>query len=126
MHGTQGGGHPIRDDAMITLSSSSEASTAQVFRVERAREGHRAWSVVQSGSAVATFADRDAAIEAAHTLAANTWRLRHCASRVVVLGEDGRPQAFRMYGDPSLANRPSGGEESIVLQDGPAPFARAG
>jgi hypothetical protein len=111
---------------MITLSSSTETAIAQVFRVERAREGQRAWSVVQSGSPVATFADRDAAIEAAHTLASNTWRLRQCASRVVVLGEDGRPQAFRMYGDPSQSGRAAAGEESIVLGDGPAPFARAG
>lgn len=90
---------------MITLSSSNEVSTVQVFRVERSASDPRAWSVVQSGAPVACFPNRDAAAEAAHTLAASAWKLRQTVSRVVVMGEDGRPTAFRMYGDPSQVRR---------------------
>ena len=90
---------------MITLSSSNEMPTVQVFRVERSASDPRAWSVVQSGAAVASFPNREAAAEAAHTLAASAWKLRQTLSRVVVMGEDGRPTSFRMYGDPSQVRR---------------------
>lgn len=86
---------------MITLSSGSETPSVQVFRVERSTTDRRAWTVMQAGAAVASFADRESAADAAHALAANAWRLRQTVSRVVVMGEDGRPTAFRMYGDPS-------------------------
>ncbi|MCE3002452.1 MAG: hypothetical protein LW860_07090 [Xanthomonadaceae bacterium] len=90
---------------MITLSSGSETPSVQVFRVERSANDRRTWTVVQSGAPVASFPDRDAAADAAHTLASNAWRLRQTVSRVVVMGDDGRPTAFRMYGDPSQVRR---------------------
>lgn len=88
---------------MITLSSHSDLPAVTVFRVEPSRTQRRAWAVLQAGTVVGEFATRDAATEAAHTLAANGWRLRELVSRVVVAGEDGRPLSFRMYGDPSRA-----------------------
>jgi hypothetical protein len=90
---------------MITLSSGNESPSVQVFRVERSPTDRRTWTVVQAGAPVASFADRDAAADAAHALAANAWRLRQTVCRVVVMGDDGRPTAFRMYGDPSQVRR---------------------
>lgn len=95
---------------MITMSSSNETPSVQVYRVERSSADRRQWSVVQSGATVATFPDREAAAEAAHALAASAWRLRQVVSRVVVMGEDGRPTAFRMYGDPSQSRQEAGGD----------------
>lgn len=88
---------------MITLTSNSDQPLVTIFRVEPSRTQRRGWAVLQAGSVVGEFATRDAAAEAAHTLAANAWRLRELVSRVVVVGEDGRPMSFRMYGDPSRA-----------------------
>lgn len=88
---------------MITLSSGNEMPSVQVFRVERSASDPRSWAVMQAGAAVASFPDRDAAADAAHALASNAWRLRQTVSRVVVMGDDGRPTAFRMYGDPTQA-----------------------
>lgn len=99
---------------MITLSSSSETPSVQVFRVERSAGDPRTWCVVQAGAAVASFPTRDAAAEAAHTLAASAWRLRQAVSRVVVMGEDGRPTSFRMYGDPSQARREAVAEVELA------------
>ncbi|MFN9791436.1 MAG: hypothetical protein ACK558_14295 [Pseudomonadota bacterium] len=48
---------------------------------------------------MASFPSREAAVEKAHALAANAWRLRQRASRVVVMGVDGRPASLRIYGD---------------------------
>lgn len=90
---------------MITLSSGSETPSVQVFRVERSASDRRQWTVIQSGAAVASFPDRESAVDAAHALASNAWRLRQAVSRVVVMGDDGRPTAFRMYGDPSQVRR---------------------
>lgn len=101
---------------MIMMSSNPEPNPVQVFRVEPERSRSRSWSVVQSGSPVASFRSRDEAVEAAHTLASSAWRLRQCVARVVVLGEDGRPQSFRMYGDPSVAPaRQASQDDEIVL-----------
>jgi hypothetical protein len=91
---------------MITLTSHSDQPLVTIFRVEPSRTRRGGWAVLQAGSVVGEFSTRDAASEAAHTLAANAWRLRELVSRVVVVGEDGRPTSFRMYGDPSRASAP--------------------
>lgn len=95
---------------MITLSSNSDLPQVTVFRVEPSRTQRRAWAVLQASSVVGEFGTRDAAAEAAHTLAANAWRLRELVSRVVVVGEDGRPLSIRMYGDPGRVGQSQDGE----------------
>ena len=100
------------------MSNPTELNGPQIFRVERNCAERRGWAVMQSGVQVAAFATREAAVDAAHTLAASNWRIRQTASRVVVVGEDGRLEAIRMFGDTSR-RAPTAGDDAggIVMSD---------
>lgn len=91
---------------MITLSSARETPAGQVFRVEPSAREKGRWCIVHWGTVVASFPCREAAVERAHVLAANAWRLRQRTSRVVVMGIDGRPASLRFYGD-TMPTEPS-------------------